>query len=211
MSGPVPATRRVGPVAQAFAVLYALVAAGVVVAPAVAVRATGARAGIEGEYDIDLLLASTLIGGVQGFVAWRRLVDEERVAARVVDIWIASLDALVVLAFCSTFLIAGVLLGFTDIHALLAQRGAPVVLLWGGCQLVAVLLAELTGRGVYRLLEPDRPVHPHEPEQAGTDPAGVAQAPPATACMIETVTPSGTGVSRPWRKRTSSSSTKTLT
>ena len=61
MSGPVPATRRVGPVAQAFAVLYALVAAGVVVAPAVAVRATGARAGIEGEYDIDLLLACSLV------------------------------------------------------------------------------------------------------------------------------------------------------
>jgi hypothetical protein len=189
-----------GPVARALAVVYALVAAAVVIGPALAVRTTGARAGIEGEYDIDLLLASTFIGAAQAFIAWRRLVDEERMAARAIDVWIASLDALVVLAFCSTFLIAGVLLGFTDIHALLAARGAPVVLLWGGVQVVAVVLAELTGRGVYRLLEPDHPVHPKGD-----------QAPPATACMIETVTPSGTGVSSPSMKRTSSSSTKTFT
>jgi hypothetical protein len=229
-----------GPVARALAVVYALVAAAVVIGPAVAVRTTGARAGIEGEYDIDLLLASTFIGGAQAFIAWRRLVDEERMAERAIDVWIASIDALVVLAFCSTFLIAGVLLGFTDIHALLAARGAPVVLLWAGVQIVAVVLAELTGRGVYRLLEPDHPVHPvhpvhpNEPHDGSppvavtvstrgpatsADPAAVVdvdagpggQAPPATACMIETVTPSGTGVSSPFMKRTSSSSTKTFT
>jgi hypothetical protein len=158
-------------VAQLLAVVYAFVAAGVVIAPAVAVRTTGARAGIEGEYDIDLLVASTLIGGFQGFIAWRRLVDEERMAARAVDVWISSIDALVVLAFCSTFLIAGVLLGFTGVHALLAQRGAPVVLLWAGVQLVAVVLAELTGRGVYNLLEPDHPVRLSAPKRPadGTD------------------------------------------
>jgi hypothetical protein len=218
--------RTPGLLAQVLAVLYALAAAGVVIAPAVAVRATGARAGIEGDYDLDLLVASTVVGGIQGFIAWRRLVDEERMTARALDVWIASLDALVVLAFCSTFLIAGVLFGFTDTHALLAQRGAPVVALWAGVQVVAVVLAELTGRGVYRLLEPDHRVHPPEPEDgapvvtvtvtterpaAPVEGPTTVQAPPATACMIDTVTPSGTGVSSPSMNRTSSSSTNTLT
>ena len=152
---------RPGRLARALAVLYATVDAGVIIAPAVAVRATGARVGIEGEYDADLLVASTIIGVVHGVIAFRRLVDEERAAERAIDVWLASIDALVVLAFSSTFLITAVLLGFTDVHALLAQRGAPVVLLWAGVAVVAVVLAELTGHWVYRWLEPTHPVHPH--------------------------------------------------
>ena len=152
---------RPGPLAKGLAVAYALVDAGVIVAPAIAVRATGARVGIEGEYDVDLLMASLAIGIVHGVIAWRRLVDEERAAERAVDVWLASIDALVVLAFCSTFLITGVLLGFTDIHALLAARGAPVVVLWTGVAIVAVVLAELTGHLVYRWLEPEHPVQHH--------------------------------------------------
>jgi hypothetical protein len=143
-----------GPLGRSLAVVYAVIDAAVVIAPAVAVRATGARAGIEGEYDLDLLVASAVVGGVHAVVAWRRLVDEERMAERAIDVWIAAIDALVVLAFASTWLIAGVLLGFTDWHALLARRGAPVVVLWTGVALVAVVMAELTGRGVYRWLEP---------------------------------------------------------
>ena len=121
-----------GPLGRSLAVVYAVIDAAVVIAPAVAVRATGARAGIEGEYDLDLLVASAVVGGVHAVVAWRRLVDEERMAERAIDVWIAAIDALVVLAFASTWLIAGVLLGFTDWHALLARRGAPVVVLWTG-------------------------------------------------------------------------------
>jgi hypothetical protein len=158
-----------GAIGQALAVLYGLVDAAVVIAPAVAVRATGARAGIEGEYDVDLLVASAIVGGVHAVVAWRRLVDEERAAERAVDVWIASIDALVVLAFCSTFLITAVLLGFTDVHALLAQRGAPVVVLWAGCAVVSVLLAELTGHLVYRWLEPEHPVHPRHEAEPGEE------------------------------------------
>jgi hypothetical protein len=152
---------RPGPLAKALAVVYAIVDAGVIVAPAVAVRATGQRVGIEGEYDIDLLVASLIIGVVHGVIAWRRLVDEERAAERAVDVWIASIDALVVLALSSTFLITAVLLGFTDIHALLAARGAPVVLLWAGVAIIAVVFAELTGHLVYRWLEPKHPVPHH--------------------------------------------------
>jgi hypothetical protein len=238
----------------------------VIIAPAVAVRATGARVGIEGEYDSDLLLASATIGAVHGVIAWRRLVDEERAAERAIDVWLSSINALVVLAFCSTFLITGVLLGFTDIHALLAARGAPVVLLWGGVAIVAVVLAELTGHWVYRWLEPQHPVQSHhlldvltvddpgaqergadgardgdtamgpgavgpvaerrvterpvtegppadtvEEADDDADDARVEDQPPATACMIDTVAPEETGVSRPSMKRTSSSSTNTLT
>jgi hypothetical protein len=150
-----------GRLAKGLAVLYALVDAAVIVAPAVAVRATGERVGIEGEYDVDLLVASAIIGTVHAVIAWRRLVDEERAAERAIDVWLASIDALVVLAFCSTFLITGVLLGFTDVHALLAARGAPVVLLWAGVAIVAVVLAELTGHLVYRWLEPHHPVEHH--------------------------------------------------
>lgn len=205
--------RSPGLLARALAVVYALLDAAVIVAPAVAVRATGERVGIEGEYDVDLLVASALIGTVHGVIAWRRLVDEERATERAIDVWLASINALVVLAFCSTFLITGVLLGFTDIHALLAARGAPVVFLWAGVAIVAVVLAELTAHGVYRWLEPRHPVHPERPadDLDGVVTGADADQPPATACMIDTVTPSGTGVSRPSRKRTSSSSTNRLT
>lgn len=163
-----------GPLARGLAIVYALIDALVVIAPAVAVRATGARAGIEGEYDLDLFVTSVVIGVIHAVVAWRRLVDEERAAERAVDVWIASINALVVLAFCSTFLITGVLLGFTDVHALLAQRGAPVVLLWAGCAVVSVLLAELTGHWVYRWLEPEHPVRLHHAD----DPADGQPEPP---------------------------------
>ena len=169
-----------GPLARSLAAVYAVVDAAVIIAPAVTVRATGAKAGIEGEYDLDLLLASAAIGIVHGVVAWRRLVDEERAAERAIDVWIASIDALVVLAFCTTFIITAVLLGFTDVHALLAQRGAPVVLLWAGAALVAVVLAELTGRGVYRWLEPRHPVHPERHHGNDLDPDAVSTARPQT-------------------------------
>lgn len=162
---------RPGRVARALAVVYAMFDAAVIVAPAVSVRATGARAGIEGEYDVDLLVASLVIGVVHSAIAWRRLVDEERAAERAIDVWIASIDALVVLAFCSTFIITAILLGFTDIHALLAQRGAPVVALWAGAAIVSVVLAELTAHWVYRWLEPQHPVQPHHLFDDDTSPA----------------------------------------
>ena len=170
-----------GPLAKGLAVLYALVDAAVIIFPAVAVRATGQRVGIEGEYDADLLVASVIIAGVHAVIAWRRLVDEERAAERASDVWIASIDALVVLAFCSTFLITAVLLGFTDVHALLAQRGAPVVLLWSGMAVVSVVLAEITGHLVYRWLEPKHPVehhllHHHHDDGGGSDDATAAEA-----------------------------------
>jgi hypothetical protein len=145
--------RPVGRIGRVAAHLYALLDAMVILAPALTVRATGAQAGIGGTYSLDLLLASGSIAIVHGAVAARRLLDEERSAHRRADIWIASVNALVVLALASTLLITGILVGFANQHAWLSNRGAPVVFLWGGVQLVAVVLAELAGRFAYRWLE----------------------------------------------------------
>jgi hypothetical protein len=49
-----------------------------------------------------------------------------------------------------------VLASFPDEHAALANRGFPVVGLWLGIQLTAVVLAEATGRLVFWWLEPHR-------------------------------------------------------
>ena len=58
------------------------------------------------------------------------------------------------LALAATLLPAVVLWGFAEEHASIANRGYPVVALWVGVQLVAVVLAELTGRVVFWWLEP---------------------------------------------------------
>jgi hypothetical protein len=58
-----------------------------------------------------------------------------------------------VLFLASTLLITAILVGFANQHAWLSNRGAPVVFLWGGVQLVAVVLSEVAGRFVYRWLE----------------------------------------------------------
>ena len=75
-------------------------------------------------------------------------------AVRRADMWIAAGDALVVLAIAATLLPIVVLWRFADEHASMANRGYPVVVLWLGVQLVAVGLAELTGRVVFWWLEP---------------------------------------------------------
>jgi sterol desaturase/sphingolipid hydroxylase (fatty acid hydroxylase superfamily) len=87
----------------------------------------------------------------------RRLRDEERVAVRRADLWIAAVDALVVLALSATLLLIAILHGFAGEHATLADRGFPVMALWAGIQIVAVVLAELTGRIVFWWLEPHQP------------------------------------------------------
>lgn len=46
------------------------------------------------------------------------------------------------------------LLGFSEEHASLADRGYPVVALWAGLQVVAVAAAEVVGRFVFWWLEP---------------------------------------------------------
>jgi hypothetical protein len=162
-----------GPVLEAVGVvLYSFVDWLVLMAPALAVELAADRGGIGDTRDLDLLAASAVLATVHAMVAARRLRWEERTAARRADIWIASVDALVVLALTTTLLVVIVLASFPDEHAALANRGYPVVLLWIGLQLVAVALAEVTGRLVFRWLEPQAPHQPslidealHPPEE----------------------------------------------
>ena len=155
------AVRSRGSLAEAAAVvMYALVDWLVIMAPALAIQLAADRGGIGDTEGIDLLLASALIATVHAGMAARRLRFEERTAERRADIWIASLDALVVLALATTLLVLVVLVSFPDEHAALANRGFPVVLLWAGLQIVGVVLAEITGRMVFRWLEPRAPHQP---------------------------------------------------
>ncbi len=126
----------------------------VIVGPAVAVMVAADRGGIGDTQGLDLVVASALIGCVHAVIAGSRLASEERVAVRRADMWIAAVDALVVLALGATLLIIAVLLGFSEEHASLADRGYPVVALWAGLQVVAVIAAEVVSRFVFWWLEP---------------------------------------------------------
>ena len=126
----------------------------VVLAPALAVKAAADRGGMGDTQGIDLLLASGALGVVHAVIAGARLRSEERTVVRRPDMWIAAFDALVVLALAATILPVVVLWGFADEHASLANHGHPVVALWLGVQVVAVVLAEVTGRFVFWWLEP---------------------------------------------------------
>jgi hypothetical protein len=134
--------------------VYAVVDFVAIVAPALAFKLAADRGGLGDAGGIDLVVASAVLGSIHAVVAGRRLLDEERHAHRRADIWIAAIDALAVLALAATLLPAIILWGFAEEHASIANRGYPVVALWVGTQLVAVVLAELTGRAVFWWLEP---------------------------------------------------------
>lgn len=135
------------------ATAYAIADFGVIVAPAAVLASAAHKGGISGVHGLDLTFASATLGLAHAAIAFRRLVDEGRAARRVIDVWIASVDALVVLALASTVLLLVVLGGFADTHAVLVNRGWPVVTLWIGVQVLAVTAAEVTGRLVFMWLE----------------------------------------------------------
>ena len=134
--------------------VYAAVDFAVILAPAVAVKLAADRGGMGDAEGVELIAASAALGAVHAAFAWARLRSEERVAVRRGDMWIAAVDALVALALGATILLVAVLYGFADEHASVADRGYPVVALWTGVQLMAVVLAEATGRFVFWWLEP---------------------------------------------------------
>lgn len=155
----VPRTARQRRIDHLVAAVYAAACFGAVLAPALAVRWAVFRSDIGGVAGRDLVAASVCVGAGQAAVAWARLRCEERTAARRSHIWIASLNALVVLALSSSLLVLAVLRLFADEHAAIVDRGLPVVALWAGLQLVAVALAELAGRAVFWWLEPHPAPH----------------------------------------------------
>ncbi|MDP8937171.1 MAG: hypothetical protein M3O23_05505 [Actinomycetota bacterium] len=137
--------------------IYGAVDFAVIIAPALYLKAAADRAGMGVTEGVDLLVASAVIGAAHAVLAWSRLRSEKRVARRRADLWIAAIDALVVLALGATLLLIAVLHGFADGHATLADRGYPVVALWVGIQLLAVTGAEATGWLVFWWLEPQEP------------------------------------------------------
>jgi hypothetical protein len=139
--------------------VYAAACFAVVLAPALAVRWAVFRSDIRGVAGRDIVAASVVVGAGHAWVAWTRLRCEERTAVRRSHIWIASLNALVVLALSSSLLVLGVLEHFAVEHAAIANRGIPVVGLWAGLQLLAVAMAEATGRAVFWWLEPHPAPH----------------------------------------------------
>lgn len=144
-------SRRVDAIAPP---VYAAIDFAVILAPALAFKLASDRGGLGDTKGMDLVLASAALGAVHAVIAGARLWSEEHVAVRRADMWIAAVDALVVLALAATLLPAVVLWGFADEHSSIAHRGYPVVFLWVGVQLVAVALAEVTGRAVFWWLEP---------------------------------------------------------
>jgi hypothetical protein len=150
-------TRRT--VDRLVAAVYAAACFGAVLAPALAVRWAVFRSDIGGVAGRDIVAASVLVGAGHASVAWTRLRCEERTAARRSHIWIASLNALVVLALSASLLVLCVLERFAEAHAAIANHGLPVVVLWAGLQLIAVALAEATGRIVFWWLEPHPAPH----------------------------------------------------
>jgi hypothetical protein len=135
-------------------VVYALVDWLVIMAPSLAVKLAADRGGLGDSKGLDLLFASAVIATPHALIAARRLRFEERTAVRRADIWIASVDSLVVLALATTLLILVVLAFFADENAALVNRGLPIVAVWMTLQFIAVALAEITGRVVFLWLEP---------------------------------------------------------
>jgi hypothetical protein len=136
------------------AAVYAAVDFIVIFAPAFALKLAADRGGMGDLDGMDLVLASAGLGAVHALIAGLRLRSEERMAVRRADMWIAAADALVVLTLAATLLPITVLWGFADEHASMVDRGYPVVALWLGIQVVAVGMAEATGRFVFWWLEP---------------------------------------------------------
>lgn len=142
--------RAAGEVAAA---TYAAVDLAVIMAPSIVLSSSAYRSGVSGSPGMDLLVASAAVGAVHAVIAWARLRSETRLAARRLDVWIASFDSLVVLAVGVTLLMVIVLEGFAGEHAVLINEGWPVIGLWLGVLLLAVALSELTGRLLFRWLE----------------------------------------------------------
>jgi len=134
--------------------LYALLCVAVLLSPAIAVTLSSQRGGMREAADADLVIASGLLGVGLAVLSTVRMRSEEIQAVRRADMWIAAFDSLVVLLFGATVLPLVVLWGFTDEHATMAQRGYPVVALWSGVQVIAIVLAEGVGRFVFWWLEP---------------------------------------------------------
>ena len=138
---------------RAGSVVFAAVDFLVVIAPSVVLAVTARQGGLPQSRGFDLVIASALIGAVHATIVRARLRDETRHAHRVIDVWISEFDSLVALALGATMLLVIVLGGFAEQHAVMVNNGWPVLWLWSGVQVTAVVISELTGRLVFWWLE----------------------------------------------------------
>lgn len=181
------------PTATAGAVLLAGLDVAVVVAPAAVLALTARKGGMPTTQGFDLLAASAVVGLVHGRVVWNRLRDEVTHAHRLADVWIAAFDSLVVLALGATLLLLFILGGFAEQHAALLNQGWPILGLWIGIQLLAVAIAELSGRWVFNWLEPHRPADGHS---KGAPPGLAERRRPQAADAPSTAGPAHVGAVR---------------
>lgn len=126
----------------------------VLVTPALVIAAAADKGGLAGSHGVDLVIASTVIGGIHALVVWRRLRFELRHGVAFANACIAAFDALVVLAAVATGLLFAVLGGLAPEHTAVLNQGVGVLMLWIGVQLVAVGASELVRTAVVRWLVP---------------------------------------------------------
>ncbi|MGY1634428.1 hypothetical protein ACI784_22240 [Geodermatophilus sp. SYSU D01186] len=132
---------------RAASAAYAVLVLVLVLAPAMVVRAAGARGGAGVVGTSDLLAVSAVTGAAAAVLAWRRLSAPD--GADPASRWIAALGALGVLAAGATAVPTVVL------HTAAASTASVLTPgVWGGGLAVAVLAAEAVRGGLVRWLAP---------------------------------------------------------
>ena len=160
-------------VREGTAVAYGLAALAVVVAPALIIGSAAAGGGVAPTWQaLDLLAVSGVLGVGYGVVCARRLRRQSTLTRSRADVWIAAVHALIALALLSSVLLAVVLHELGSLQAPLAGQEWTLLLLWGGLQLVAVVVAEAVERAVFRWLT--RPERVASAGGAGTPPEAAA-------------------------------------
>lgn len=147
-----------GVVREGAAAVYAAVAFGVVVAPALILDSTARGGGVAPSWQaLDLLAVSAVLGLAYAVVCYRRLRRQATMTRSRPNVWIAAANALVALGLLSSVLLAVVLHELGSMQAPLAGQEWTLLALWGGVQAGAIAIAEAVERGVFRwLTAPER-------------------------------------------------------
>lgn len=157
-------------VREGAAALYGLAALAVVVAPALIIDSTATGGGVAPSWQaLDLVAVSAVLGLGYGVVCSRRLRRQSTETRSRANAWIAAVHALVALALLSSLLLAVVLHELGSLQAPLAGQEWSLLTLWGGVQLVAIVVAEAVERRVFRwLVRPEGRAQAGPPDGAAT-------------------------------------------
>lgn len=141
-----------GPTTKVTATLLAVAHVGVLLAPALILAFTARKGGVPGLHGYGLVVASGSVGLLSAALASKDLWLGPSDRSLSVSALIAAWNGLVVLAVAATGLLFVVLGAYAPLGNVLVNEGWPFVGLWTVIQLAAVVLAELTRRGVSRWL-----------------------------------------------------------